>query len=234
MMSRWINIGTGITFLITASVSYAQTTITGKYTAIGTGTAGYIPTINDASSGFLPSPFSTGNLTVGSTTAPTTFLMVNPVNGSSSLGTLTGTVAVAFNFYDPSNSTVTGVTYSSGANPATLSAGAVNVTANYILAYGNGTDCITWDVAPCSTTSANTTTIGDTIVVSFADGTVLDVNLYNWSDWTMYPNISFKLASGPAATPGGGAPVPEPASIGLFSAGIAGLALLRRRRYSRR
>jgi hypothetical protein len=52
---------------------------------------------------------------------------------------------------------------------------------------------------------------------------VADVNLYNWSDWTMMPDISFEEVSGPPAT------VPEPASLAILGLGLAGLGLVRRR-----
>lgn len=233
MMRIRIYIAAAMALMASVAASHAQTTITGSYTAIPTGTAGYLPLINDDGAGFQSSPFSL-NLTVGSPTSPTPFLQVSPISGAT--GTLTGTVAVAFTFTAAGNSSVTGVTSTPGDNVATFSGGTVNITANYELFYGNQTDCLTWSSTTCTTSLPNTdvtnTTLGDTVVVTFADNAVLDVNLYNWSDWNMAPNISYNLASGPVQH--GQTSVPEPASLAVFAIAIAGLATLKRRRVGRR
>jgi len=225
MMSTRLLIAAATALLVTGSASYGQTTITGSYSATDTGAAGYVPNLSAVG---LKSPF-TENLTVGGgMTTPTTFLQVAPIGGSQGVGTKTGTVSVAFTLTAPTSSSVTGVTYSGDA--ATLSGGVITVAANYELFYGTNpqTDCLTWNAATCTSTG-NTTTIGDTLVVTFADNAVLDVNLYNWSDWNMTPNISFQLVTAPS-TGGPATPAPEPASIALFGTAFAGFSLIRRRR----
>lgn len=220
MLSRLLTMTTAV-LIVSASAAFAQTAIKGTYSAIDTGTAGYIPTINDDGGSFLPSPFSE-NLTLGNTTVASTFLQVAPAAGSSSLGTLKGVITVAFTLTaGPTNSAVTAVTATG--NAATLSHGVVTVTADYELFYGSKpqTDCLTWTGTSC-TANNNTTTIGDTLAVSFADGALLDINLYNWADWDMQPDISFKLVDGPTAAP-------EPASLALFATALAVLGCTRRR-----
>jgi hypothetical protein len=207
---------------ILAMVSQSNaTTITGSYTAVDTGTGNYLPTINADGGPFLSSPFSE-SLTLGSMTAPTTFLQVAPVSGNSSVGTQTGAIAVAMKLTGPSNSPVTSFSYTAGGDPVTLTNGTLNLTANYGIFYGNQTDCIAWNTTNCTSTD-NTTTIGETVTATFADGAVVAINLYNWSDWNMAPNISFTLV-----TDVGGSPVPEPASLMLFGAGLIGLSMARR------
>lgn len=237
-----------------AGASYGQSTLTGTYSATSTessGTAGYAPTpgfnfgtvnqnsaiyndlttlSNSAQNQALTySPFSQ-SLTVGNTTTPDVFVSVAPQGGSSSVGTITGTVAVTFTGLQLGTATVTGVSVSSstpGGAAATLSGGNITVAANYELYYGTNpqTDCIVWNATTCVQTSngdiANTN-IGDTLVVTFSNRAVVDINLYNWSDWTMYPEISFTQVST--------GNVPEPASLTLLASAVAGLGAITRRR----
>jgi hypothetical protein len=195
--------------------------ITGSYTAINTVTGRYAATINDDGGPFLSSPFSTGNLTLGVATSPTTFLQIAPASGGSNVGTIQGAIDVALTLTAPGNSAATSVQVSNGGNGATLANGTLHFAANYELFYGNQTDCTTWDASTCIGDSP-TTTIGETLTVGFADGAILAVNLYDYSDWNMTPQISFKLASAPTR-------VPEPGTLAIFGSAIAGLLLLRRR-----
>jgi hypothetical protein len=193
----------------------------GTYTAINSNTGAYAPTINDDGGSFLPSPFS-GTLTQGQQQT-TTFLQVAPASGGSSVGTISGSVDIAMALAGPAGATVTGLTYSSGGNTAFLSNGDIYFAANYELFYGNQTDCLTWNASSC-TPSGNQTTVGEMLTATFSDNAVLDIYLYNWSDWDMAPSIGFELVSGPTVT------VPEPASFGVFGIGVAGLGLMMVRR----
>ncbi len=197
-------------FLAVSAPSHA-TTINGSYTASDSGT--YAPDINyspyqGATYTFMSSPF-TQTLTVGSTTTPTAFFAVVPLNYSSSVGTVGGAISVALTLTDASGAAVTSFSYTTGGDAVTLSNGVLNLTANYDLYYagygGNSTptDCIVWNGATCTpsdNTGANISTpLGETVTATFADGEVLAINLYNWTDWNMEPNISFTLVSGPGA-----------------------------------
>jgi hypothetical protein len=186
----------------------------GSYTAIDANPGPYAPTINDDGGSFLPSPFS-GTLTVG-TPLTTTFLQVAPVAGGSSVGTVAGSIDIAMVLTGPGGSALTGLTTSAGGNTAFLSNGTLYFQANYDLFYGNQTDCLTWNSSSCTSTG-NTSTVGETLTATFADNAVLDIYLYNWSDWNMQPSIGFDLISGPTAT------VPEPASFAVFGVGLIGL-----------
>jgi hypothetical protein len=197
-------------------------TFNGTYTAIDSVTGPYAPTINDDGGTFFNSPFN-GTLTQGVTTTPQVFLQVAPANAGASAGTQTGSIQIAMDLADGMGSAVTGVSTSAGGNTAFVSNGTLYFAANYELFYSNQTDCLTWAGSSCTPTG-NTSTIGETLAVSFADGALLDINLYNWSDWDMAPDISFDLVSGP------GVPVPEPASIALFGVALAGFCVIRRRR----
>jgi hypothetical protein len=210
-----------------ATISAAQADVVdtavfqGSYTAINSISGPYAPTINDDGGAFLSSPFS-GSLTQGQQVT-STFLQVAPIGGPSSVGTIAGSVDIAMALKDTSGAAVTGLSTSAGGNTAFLSNGDIYFAANYELFYGNQTDCIVWNASSCTPTG-NTTTVGEMLTATFADNTVLDIYLYNWSDWDMAPSIGFELVSGPTVT------VPEPASFAMFGVGLVGLGLLVGRR----
>jgi hypothetical protein len=214
-------LGAAASILLAASSAALATPFEGTYSAGAVGNAGYIPTINDDGGSFLPSPFS-GSLTVGTPTTPTTFLQVAPVSAPASAGTQLGTIVVGMTITDPSGAGITSVSTSAGGIGATLSGGTMYFTANYAFYYSNQTDCLTWNSTTCFP-SNNTSTVGETLAATFADGEVLDISLYNWSDWDMAPSISFELVSG--QTP---VTVPEPAALAVFGAALLGVYIARR------
>ena len=220
-MSLRLLIAAVAAFVASVTSAYATTMITGSYTAVNNQTGTYRPTINDDGGSFLPSPF-TENLTVGTTTATQVFLQIAPISGGS--GTLTGSIGVSMKLTDAANSPVTGFYTTGGGTPTTtLTNGTLNLTAYYEIYYGNQTDCVAWNSTTCTPTD-NTTTIGETVDATFADGAVLAINLYNWSDWNMAPNISFDLVSGPTAM------APEPSSLAVFGGALIALSVMARRR----
>jgi hypothetical protein len=223
-MSIRVLMATTVAVMATVSAAYADPntdTFNGIYTAVDSVTGPYAPTINDDGGPFLSGSFG-GSLVAGQATAAETFLQVAPVSGPASVGTQTGSIDIAMSLSDIDSSAITGVSTSAGGNFAFTNGGSVYFSANYELFYGNQTDCLTWSGPSCSATDT-TNTIGETLAVSFADGALLDINLYNWSDWDMAPDISFDLVNGP------GVPVPEPASFAIFGVALAGFAMMRRR-----
>jgi hypothetical protein len=207
----------------TAAQAAVTTTFNGTYTAYASTKGTYSPTINDDGGAFMNSPFSRTLMT--GTPVTSIFMQVAPSGGGSNVGTITGSIAIAMTLTGPGGSAVTGVTTSAGGNGATLSHGTIDFSANYELFYGNQTDCLTWNAPSCNATG-NTSTVGETLTVTFADKAVLNINLYNWSDWNMQPEIGFDLISAPVAA------VPEPPSVAQFGVGligIIGLTMLRRR-----
>ncbi len=159
---------------------------------------------------------------MGTTTATQVFLQIAPISGGS--GTLTGSIGVSMKLTDAANSPVTGFYTTGGGTPTTtLTNGTLNLTAYYEIYYGNQTDCVAWNSTTCTPTD-NTTTIGETVDATFADGAVLAINLYNWSDWNMAPNISFDLVRGPTAM------APEPSSLAVFGGALIALSVMARRR----
>jgi hypothetical protein len=218
-MTRFLIAATAA-LLAGVSASYADT-ISGSYTAIDANPGPYAPTINADGQPYLGTPFS-ATLGVGTTSPITTFLQIAPVGGNASVGTQTGAVDIAMALAD-GGSAITGVTTSAGGNTAFVSNGKLYFSANYELFYSNQTDCLTWAGSSCTPTG-NTSTIGETLTVSFADGAKAALNLYNWSDWNMAPDVSLSVLNGPSTTP----TVPEPASIAVFGSALLGLCLTRR------
>jgi len=148
----------------------------------------------------LANPFSI-NLTVGT---PQTFDLANIFENSDGASTLTAT----FNFTAP-----------------VVGAGGV-LLADVFSTPGNS--------------KHDTLTPGAKSTVNFSDGTVLDITLggdvYNGvsTSYTgLVPTVTFELITDPSAAgpnPLAVAPVPEPLTISLFSVGLAGATVLRRRK----
>lgn len=111
---------------------------------------------------------------------------------------------------DTASGTIT-LTFSSlelivGTNTYTETGGPYQATATYMANYKNDTDSVTWS--------------SSVIPVTFSNGEVVDITLYNASDWTIDPEISFKVVS----------QTPLPAALPLFAGGLGVMSLLGLRR----
>jgi hypothetical protein len=212
-----------------ASGAYATTiaptpTITATYsdTTVYTGSSSEKPTISTLSSS-IPA------LTLGQSTGELSFFTVSPTSSTKN-DTVTGIVTVNFALTDPTAvKTATSGTTAGGIAPSAVTNGQFSVTANYQIDYANSTDCISWTVAACTlpgdSSVPDSKTLGDTVVVTFADGAVLDLGLWNWADWNMQPGISYDLVSDPTSPK----TVAEPMSMALLGVGMVGVGAMRRR-----
>jgi hypothetical protein len=103
---------------------------------------------------------------------------------------------------------------------------------------GQGTDNICWQnsgvsstiltlvssvqTGTCSTTKSQNSGTGNEQIEILLAGVDYDIRLDDWTDWNEQPDIQFKDA--PPTN------VPEPFTLSLFAAGLAGAAAFRRRR----
>jgi hypothetical protein len=201
-----IQLAAAVAVLFTWASSVHAEVISGSYSAVD---PSHHVLINDDGGPFLSSPISE-TLVSNSPTTPTTFLQISP-SGS---GIETGNVNIVLTLSD--GSAVTGVT---GGYNTTVVSGQIHFSAAYELNYANQSDCIVWNTSACTPSGIATTTLAETLDVSFADGATLDLNLYNASDWNLAPQISFDFKPAPA-------PVPEPPSLVLLGTSLAGLGLM--------
>jgi hypothetical protein len=223
--------------LLAASAANAGTIYT-SYSDIATLQSGYTsdndPTImnNGLAKGSQASP---DVITAGSTwTTPELLFSVDPnpcLSGgcTATSGSLDATVSVTFSFYS---------------SPGGSSLGTITDTAQadfLYTGYGQGTDNICWQnsgvssstltllsstqTGTCSTTKSLNSGTGNEQIGFVLNGTDYSIQLEDWTDWDEQPKISF--------IDGGPVQVPEPLTLSLLAAGLAGAAAFRRRRKSR-
>jgi hypothetical protein len=191
--------------------------LTGNYSFSETYTAAHGgPSISDN----LSNPFSK-TLTLGTLTSPASFFTLSPASGCSGGGCSsnieTDTVTVSF-----TNLKVLGISV------PTLQATGI-FSARYsgselACAVGDGkspasgeTDCFIWQGA------ANSWNGSTTLGYDLGNGDMLDIIVYNATDWNITPKIAFELVDAPARAP-------EPASLALIASALAGFEFIRRRR----
>lgn len=177
--------------------------------------------------------FDISPLTLGTETSPTSFFTASPQyecsgNGCSGGHAGTETDTLTINFSSLAINGLAGVSLTDTAllEDATFTAAYSGSELPCAVGDGNSysasgqSDCVIWN-------GASDTWDGSTILTDdLSNGDVLDIYLYNASDWDITPTIGFELQD-PQSN------VPEPGSLSLLVAGIAGLAgfeLIRRRR----
>ncbi|HWU27096.1 MAG TPA: PEP-CTERM sorting domain-containing protein [Rhizomicrobium sp.] len=199
----------------------------------------------------LASPFSVDNLVAGGpagtaqnnngllfTVDPAGCLNASHCNGTSSNYTETADITVNFSFYSPTNvllgtlsdtalATFRYWTYQDD-NFCWLD-NSVSGSAGLVVSHQlvNGT---------CGGPGTGTPKNGfayEQIEVNLG-GILYYVDLYDWNDWDEQPNIKFQeIGASQTGGQGGPTPIPEPLTLSLFGASLAGAAALRRRRASR-
>ena len=198
---NWVLAAAASLVLTTAGAADATTVaLDGSYTIAYTGSGGNGPTISDK----LSDPFAL-NLTVGVQTANVNFITATPA-GTCGTGctnsTASGTIKATFTFTSPTGAT--GNLIETGTYQAKYSGAALACTTSP----AGQTDCIDWSTA------------NDPLAVTFSNGDVLYVTLYNAQDWAITPQISFKLVD----------PVPLPAALPLFASGLSAVGFIGLRR----
>ena len=184
---------------VSAGTSYAATVMDGDFAISYSATVGTGPSFSKVL-GTFSSSTNTGSFS--NETVPlseTGFFDVSPASRCGSCGTK-----------DTASGTIT-LTFSSlelivGTNTYTETGGPFTASATYMADYKNDTDSVTWS--------------SSVIPVTFSNGEVVDITLYNASDWTIDPEISFTVVS----------QTPLPAALPLFIGGLGVMGLFGRRR----
>lgn len=173
----------------------------------------------------LSDPFNI-NLSTGTPTSAMNFFTASPRStcfGSGCSNHIeTDLLTVTF-----SNLSILGVTIPTFTQTATFTAKYTGSELSCAVGDGRSptsgeTDCVVWTGA--SNTFDGSITLFKALgaLNPALAGQSLEIFLYNATDWNITPKIAFELVSNQVQ-------VPEPATFGLMGAGLAALALLRRR-----
>jgi hypothetical protein len=93
---------------------------------------------------------------------------------------------------------------------------------NYYANYGTDTDDLAWTTSPASSPGYLSSAASFVQTETLSDGVMVQVQLPYETDWNMGQQITFDYT-------GNSVPVPEPASVVLFSTALLGLGAIRRR-----
>ena len=182
----------------------------------------------------LPLGGAAGNATTGGgilfTVDPASCLNSQHCDGTSSNHTETADINVVFDFFT-STGTLLGTLSDSAL--ATFNYKAQTDNLCWLDASVGGTAVLSHSAAGvCNAPGSGINPRGYEQISVNLDGSTYNVDLHDWNDWDEHPDISFQLTCNTNCSVGGQgnpSPIPEPFTLSLFGAGLAGVAAIRRR-----
>jgi hypothetical protein len=227
--------------LMMASAAFATPTVTlyGTFSDNVTGVSpsgDNAPTVSATGGNGIGSSFTVSNLGGGSVQNAGTFFTVDPA------GSIKNNCRDSCGGTDSADINITLDFYSSAADTNLL--GTLTDTALTTFNYSAQDDILCWQDSSvggtavtahsaaggtCSNIPGSGTTGFEKITVSL-NGSTYIIDLGDWSDWNETPSISFQMTCYTNCGAGPSGQVPEPLTLSLFGAGLAGAAAIRRRK----